>query len=70
MSDKHATHQQLILRLRQQADDVRRLTSDLDETQLATRTVPEKWSVKELVCHLLRIYQLYQRRVPFGKIPH
>lgn len=61
--DKHAVHRQLIARLRQQADDVRRLTSDLDEERIRQRTVPEKWSVHELVCHLWRIQEIFQRRL-------
>jgi uncharacterized protein (TIGR03083 family) len=61
--DKHAVHRQLIVRLREQADDVRRLTSDLSEDQMRRRTVPEKWSVHELVCHLWRIQNVFQGRL-------
>ncbi len=62
-SDKHAVHRQLIGRLRQQAADVRRLTSDLDEDRLKQRTVPEKWSLHELVCHLWRIQDVFDGRL-------
>src|SRR5690349_5615327 len=61
--DKHEAHRRLIERLRDQAEDVRRLTDGLDEGRLATRTIPDKWSLKELVCHLLRIQQLFAGRV-------
>ncbi len=53
--DKHAVHGGITARLRQQADDVRRLTSRLDEEQLAARTVAGKWSLKELTCHVWRV---------------
>jgi len=62
-SDKHEAHRQLVARLRQQAGDVARITSGLDETSLANRTVPEKWSIKELVCHLHRVQQIFEARV-------
>src|SRR3984893_10846414 len=61
--DKHEAHRQLVDRLRQQANDVRRLTSGLDEEMLAKRTVPEKWSLKELVCHLHRVQEIFAGRV-------
>ncbi len=61
--DKHAAHLSLIERLGRQAEDVRRLTSGLDDTQLATRTVPEKWSLCELVCHLWRVQQVFEGRL-------
>lgn len=61
--DKHAVHRQLLSRLRQQADDVRRLTSDLDDERMKQRTVPEKWSVHELVCHMWRIQDVFQGRL-------
>jgi hypothetical protein len=61
--DKHAAHLSLIERLGRQAEDVRRLTSDLDDAQLATRTVPEKWSLRELVCHLWRVQQVFEGRL-------
>src|SRR5947208_12736108 len=61
--DKHEAHRRLVERLRQQADDVRRLTAGLDEELIAKRTVPEKWSLKELVCHLHRVQQVFGGRV-------
>ncbi len=40
--DKHEAHRHLVDRLRHQANDVRRLTSGLDEEMLAKHIVPEK----------------------------
>jgi hypothetical protein len=62
-SDKHAAHGRLVARLRQQADDVGRLTAGLDETSLAQRIAPDKWSLKELVCHLHRLQDIFEGRV-------
>jgi DinB superfamily len=61
--DKHAIHLALIKRLRRQAADVRRLTSGLDEATLATPTEEGKWSLKELVCHLRRMEEVFGDRV-------
>jgi hypothetical protein len=61
--DKQQVHLRLLARLREQAQDIRRLTSGLDETALATRTVPEKWSLKELVCHLLSVQRVFRGRI-------
>jgi hypothetical protein len=60
--DKHAAHLALVDRLRRQAADVRRLTSGLPESALATRTVPDKWSLKELVCHFRRMEEIFGER--------
>ena len=62
-SDKHDAHRQLITRLRQQAEEVRRITAGLDEASLAKRTIPDKWSLKELVVHLHRVQQVFEDRV-------
>jgi hypothetical protein len=62
-SDKHEAHRRLIARLRQQADDVIRITAGLDEASLAKRTIPDKWSLKELVCHLHRVQQVFDGRI-------
>jgi uncharacterized protein (TIGR03083 family) len=62
-SDKHEAHRRLIARLRQQADDVTRIAAGLDESSLATRTIPDKWSLKELVCHLHRVQQVFEGRI-------
>jgi len=61
-SSKHR-HFALVTRLRIHADDVRRLTKGLDEAALARRAVPDKWSLKELVCHVWRIQDLFEQRV-------
>ena len=61
--DKHAVHGRIIARLRQQADDVRRLTSRLEEEQLVARTAAGKWSLKELTCHVWRVQRLLADRI-------
>jgi hypothetical protein len=60
--DKHAIHLAIVQRLRAQAAEVRRLTSGLDETALATRSIPDKWSLKELVCHFHRMESIFADR--------
>ena len=62
-SDKHAAHRRLIARLRQQADDITRIAAGLDEASLAKRTIPDKWSLKELLCHLHRVQQVFESRI-------
>ena len=62
-SDKHEAHRSLVARLRQQADDVRHITAGLDDAALAKRTVPGKWSLNELVCHLDRVQQIFESRI-------
>jgi hypothetical protein len=56
-------HRRLAARLRDQADDIRRLTSGLDEEALAHRPVPENWSLKELVCHIWRVQEVFEMRI-------
>jgi hypothetical protein len=58
-----AAHGRLVQRLRDQSDDVRRLVAGLDEDSLAKRTVPEKWSLKEIVCHVLKVQQVFSERL-------
>jgi DinB superfamily len=60
--DKHLVHVALVERLRRQAAEVRRLTRGLDESQLATRTIVGKWSLKELVCHFMRMEEIFGAR--------
>ena len=62
-SDKHEAHRRLIARLRQQADDITRIAAGLDEASLAKRTIPDKWSLRELVCHLHRVQQVFEGRI-------
>lgn len=59
---KHAVHLALVQRLRAQAADVARLAAGLDEASLATRSVPDKWSLKELICHLRRMETIFGER--------
>ena len=58
-----AAHARLVQRLRDQADEVRRLVAGLDEDALAKRTIPEKWSLKELVCHVLKVQRVFSERL-------
>ena len=61
--DKHEAHRQLVARLRRQVEDVRRLTQGLAEEAAAKQPEPGKWSVKELVCHLHRVQEVFEARV-------
>jgi DinB superfamily len=56
-------HARLAARLRDQAADICRLTSGLDEKTLAARPVPENWSLKELVCHVWRVQEVFEMRI-------
>jgi hypothetical protein len=60
--DKHAMHLALVQRLRAQAAEVKRLAAGLDESTLATRGVPGKWSMKELICHCRRMESVFGDR--------
>jgi hypothetical protein len=62
-SDKHEAHRKLVARLREMTGDVRRITAGLHEASLAQRTVPGKWSLKELLCHLERMQAVFEGRV-------
>ncbi len=56
-------HARLVAKLREQAVEVQRLASGLNEESLAKRTIPGKWSLKELVCHLWRVQQVFEGRI-------
>jgi len=56
-------HSRLTARLRDQAEDVRRLASGLAEEALAARVAPERWSIKELVCHIWRVQEIFEMRI-------
>jgi hypothetical protein len=56
-------HARLTARLRDQAHDIRRLVSGLDEETMARRPVPDKWSLKELVAHLWRVQEVFESRI-------
>ena len=58
-----APHARLAARLRDQANDIRRLTAGLDEETLARRPSPDKWSLKELVAHLWRVQEVFESRI-------
>ena len=52
-------HRRLVDRFRIQASDVHRLTEGLHENHLAKRVIPDRWSLKELVCHIRRMQQVF-----------
>ncbi len=54
---------QLPQRLLTQLGDVLRLTSGLEEGDLARRVNPAQWSLKELVAHLWRVEQVFEGRI-------
>jgi hypothetical protein len=56
-------HRELIARVRQSAGDVRRFTAGIDDRGLQTRTVPDAWSLIELIIHLQRVHQLFESRI-------
>ena len=60
---KHEAHRRLLRRLEDQARDAKRLTDGLDGDILARRVVEGKWSLKELVGHLLRVQQVFEERL-------
>jgi len=61
--DKHAVHARIVERLKGNAEEVTRMVAGLGEADLARRTVADKWSVKELLCHLDRIHEVFDDRV-------
>lgn len=61
--DRHAVHARIVERLQQHAEDLTRMVAGLPEADLARRTVADKWSVKELLCHLDRIQEVFDERV-------
>ncbi len=63
MSSGHETHRKVIDRLRSQAEEVRRLCADLDEETISRRSIPEKWSVKEVLAHVGRVQEVFERRL-------
>ncbi|HEY3204807.1 MAG TPA: DinB family protein [Thermoanaerobaculia bacterium] len=63
MSDKHQAHLRIVDRLKGQAGEVRRLCADLDEVTISRRTIPEKWSVKEVLAHIGRVQQVFEGRL-------
>jgi uncharacterized damage-inducible protein DinB len=51
------------MRLRDQANEITRLVSGLDEEALVRQIVPGKWSLKELVAHLWRVQEVFEGRI-------
>jgi DinB superfamily len=60
---KQDTHSRLAWRLREQAHDIQRMASGLDEESLAEHTVPGKWSLKEILCHVWRVQEVFEGRI-------
>lgn len=56
-------HRRLLQRLREHMEEIHRLTNGLDEATLAARTLPGKWSLKELIAHLCRVQQVFEQRI-------
>ena len=62
-NDDDAAYRRLVERLRRQGAEIGELTRELDDEALSRRTVPDKWSLKELVCHLWRLQRLFEDRI-------
>jgi hypothetical protein len=58
-----SVHPELVARLVQHREDVRQITAGLDDGALGTRTVADKWSLTELVCHIWRVQELFEERI-------
>src|SRR5215471_13912152 len=63
MSEHHTPHEKVVERLKSQGEDVRRLCAGLDEERIASRVIPEKWSVKEVLAHIARVQQVFEGRL-------
>jgi uncharacterized protein (TIGR03083 family) len=61
--DRHAVHARIVQRLQENAEEITRLVAGLSDADLARRTVADKWSVKEVLCHLDRIQEVFGQRV-------
>jgi uncharacterized protein (TIGR03083 family) len=60
---ERAAHERILARLRDHAVEVRRLVAGLDEESLSRHTVPGKWSLKELLCHITRVQRVFDSRL-------
>lgn len=58
-----SAHTRLVTRLQEQGQEMRRLISGLGEDELADRSDPGDWSMKELVCHLWRAQEVFEARI-------
>jgi len=58
-----AAHARIAARLLDHAVEVRRLFAGLDEEALNRRTVPGKWSLKEILCHIARVQRVFDARL-------
>ena len=60
--DKHAVHLALISGCARRRRRSRGLVAGVDEAALAARSVPDKWSMKELICHFKRMETIFSER--------
>jgi len=56
-------HTRLVFRLREQAEDIRRIVAGLDESLQTAHPQSGRWSLKELVCHLWRVQEVFESRI-------
>jgi uncharacterized damage-inducible protein DinB len=63
VSDKHEAHRRVVERLEAQAGDVRRLCAGLEEAVISKRVKPDKWSVKEVLAHIARVQEVFEKRL-------
>ena len=56
-------HDRVLERLRSQADDIRRLCGGMDEAAISRRAKPDQWSLKEVLAHVGRIQDVFERRL-------
>ena len=62
-SSDAAAHARITARLQDHAVEVRRLFAGLDEEALNRKTVPGKWSLKEILCHISRTQRVFDARL-------
>ena len=60
--EKQQAHRRLLMRLEMQGHDVDRLTRGLSEEILSKRAIPDKWSLKELLCHMVITQAVFAER--------
>jgi hypothetical protein len=62
-TDADPPRRELVARLRQLGEDVRRLTRGFDDVTLQRRTEADKWSLVELACHLWFVQRMFEGRI-------
>jgi uncharacterized protein (TIGR03083 family) len=63
VAGKHEAHRRLVEKLESQGEEIRRLCSGLEEEAIAARPTPDKWSVKEVLAHVIRIQEIFEGRL-------